>query len=124
MKLMVVIPLSPSLNNAYANDYKTGRRFSSKDLATFKREAIPIIRQAAATFTPPPTARYRLTLTHYFASARSCASSDMSNRIKAAEDALSEALGFNDRAVDEVSSKRGGVDVAWPRTEVVLEVIQ
>lgn len=123
MKLMIVIPLSPSLNNAYATNRKTGRRFPSKELTAFKNRAVPLIRDAATAFTPPANARYSLRLTHYFKDKRSCTVSDMSNRIKAAEDALFEALGFNDRAVDEVSSKRGGVDVAWPRTEVVLEVI-
>lgn len=123
MKLIIAIPLSPSLNNAYATDRKTGRRFPSKELTAFKKQSIPAIRQAAATFEPPPKARYRLCLTHYFGNSRSCTVSDMSNRIKVAEDALFEALGFNDRAVDEVISKRGGVDPANPRTEIVLEVI-
>lgn len=39
------------------------------------------------------------------------------------EDALSEALGFDDCCVDRLLVERVGYDAAQPRCEVVIEVL-
>jgi Holliday junction resolvase RusA-like endonuclease len=125
MSFRTIIPLAPSLNNAYPTDYKTGRRFSSAELKTFKGSAIPLIRVAAtmAEFEPPHNARLQLTLRHWFADSRGLSTSDADNRIKAAKDALAEALGINDNRIYSVTSIKAGVDRAEPRTEIELEVM-
>jgi Holliday junction resolvase RusA-like endonuclease len=117
------IPLPPSLNNAYPSG-KT-RRYKSPELVAFKHEAIPLLRQAAnaANFAPPPGASLRLVLRLWFATGQSYGASDASNRIKAAEDALAEALGFNDRCVTDVRAIKCGVDRAAPRCEIELTIL-
>lgn len=123
--LTLSIPLPPSLNNAYPVDRKTGRRFASKALTAFKSQAIPLVRAAAAIaeFAAPATATYKLTLHHYFPTRSGYNASDASNRIKAAEDAIAAALGFNDNRIIDVRSVKAGIDAAEPRCDVELEVL-
>jgi Holliday junction resolvase RusA-like endonuclease len=126
MSFRTVIPLSPSLNHAYPTNTRTGRRFASEDLTVFKGEAIPVIRSAAneVEFYPPADATYRLILRHFFPDEQRLLSSDADNRIKAAKDALADALNFNDNRIYSVTSIKAGVDAEEPRTEIELEVIQ
>jgi Holliday junction resolvase RusA-like endonuclease len=125
MSFRTIIPLTPSLNNAYPTDYKTGRRFSSATLVGFKSAAIPLITVAAtmAEWTAPTGARLRLTLRHWFPDRRALSASDADNRIKAAKDALAEALGINDNRIYSVTSIKAGVDADDPRTEIELGVM-
>ena len=118
------IPLPPSLNSAYPSNKTTGRRYASEALTIFKAEAIPLIRQARneQEYDAPLNASYRLVLRLWFADQRSYNASDASNRIKAAEDALADALEFNDNHVQDVRSIKCGVDSDNPRCEIELEV--
>ncbi len=125
MKITVAIPLPPSLNNAYATDRRTGRRFASAALTAFKAEAIPLIRIAAADcrMAIPPGAALALTLRLYFGTKQGYSSSDADNRIKAAMDAAAVALGFNDNRIIDVRCVKAGVDRAAPRCELELVVL-
>lgn len=120
---IVTLPLPPSLNNAYPGK---GRRYASPELVAFKREAIPVSRVAAASagFVVPPGATLGLTLRLWFGSRSAFITSDASNRIKAAEDALASALGFNDRTILDVRAIKCGVDVSNPRCEAELVLLE
>lgn len=101
------MPLPPSLNNAYVN--RPGRgRVASDDLRHYKAAAVPLATFLAreAEFEVPPKARLRIALTFAFATRTSYAQSDIDNRVKPMLDALSQALHFNDRCVDELIVRR------------------
>lgn len=50
--------------------------------------------------------------------------SDLDNRLKASQDALAIALGFNDARIVRVTAERAGVEPGRPACEMVLEVLE
>jgi Holliday junction resolvase RusA-like endonuclease len=61
--------------------------------------------------------RFTLSLTLHFPDKRRC---DLDNRIKLVQDALSDALGFDDKQIDRLIVQRGEPDKQKPRCELYL----
>ncbi len=110
------VPVPPTTNHAYAT--VNGRRVLSAAGRVFKQEVRLLARLAANAQEWIPEAPWSLTLRLYFPTARR---RDLSNTVKLLEDAISEALGFDDSQIDRLVVERAGVDKARPRAEVVLE---
>lgn len=119
--LRITLPMPPSVNHAYAT--VKGRRVLSRDGRTYKRGVGLVVAVAAidAGFSVPADARLGLTLALHFENNRR---QDVSNRVKILEDVLSEALNFDDCAVDVLHVERKENDKSNPRCEVRLEVLR
>jgi crossover junction endodeoxyribonuclease RusA len=112
------LPVPPSLNHAYAT--VRGRRVLSAEGRQYKASAGLLIRYLAAQqgFTVPEGARLALTARFYFANKLR----DGDNAVKLLQDAVAEALGFNDRCIKEWHIY-GDVDKALPRCSFELAVL-
>lgn len=110
-------PLPPSLNNAYTNGRGHGRRVLTAEGRMYKSGVASLLLGQRPL---PEGARVGLTLRLWFKTRQRA---DISNRVKLLEDALSEALGFDDCRVDRLIVERAGYDAEWPRCEVVVEVL-
>lgn len=121
-QLQLTVGLPPSLNNAYATI--RGRRVLVTAGREYKEEVLCILMRLAdaqAFMRSAKGARLALTLRLWFKTKQR---TDISNRVKLLEDALSEALGFDDCNVDLLVVQRAGYDKERPRAEVVLEIIK
>lgn len=118
--LVFTLPLGVSVNHMYLVTMR-GVRLSD-DARAFKVGAATITRNAAQRigWLYPAKARLSLSLSLYMPNNRRA---DISNLIKATEDAVAEALGFDDQCIDRIVVERKGIDRHNPRCEVVLEVI-
>ncbi len=118
--LSFTLPLGVSVNHMYLVT-SHGVRLSD-DARSFKASAGAVARNAAQLigWLYPPKARLALSLAFYMPNNRRA---DVSNLIKATEDAIAEALGFDDQYIQRVCAERMGVDKLNPRCEVVLEVL-
>lgn len=111
-------PIPPSLNNAYA-DGSNGRRVLSKKGGDFKNHVALLLMEAG--YRPVrQNALIRLSMRLWFATRRR---RDITNCVKLLEDALSDALLFDDCNVVRACVERAGYDALNPRCEVVLEVL-
>lgn len=121
MTLHLTLPLPLSLNNAYPTS-KAGKRYLTTAGKRWKLAAAYLIRSAATAqgFAVSEKARLALSMVLHFADNRRC---DISNRVKMAEDALAESLGFDDCRIDRLDVSRGPVDKDNPRCEVRLTVL-
>ena len=120
--ILLQLPLPPSLNHAYFNNSRGGRS-AAAELAAFKKEAILSARTIAKHLGfEVGDHRLAIHLTFWFETKKSYAASDIDNRCKPAMDALAEAIGFNDRQVDEILLRRGAFD-GIPRTIATIEVL-
>ena len=113
------LPCPPSLNNAYTNGAGHGRRVLTSEARTFKADAARCISFAARAdgFAVPAKTPLRLSFVFYFANVQR----DGSNAVKLIEDAISEALGFNDRWVT-ASSWTKHIDKRYPRCDVEVSL--
>ena len=118
--LSFTLPLGVSVNHMYLVTSR-GVRLSD-DARRFKSDAATIVRNAAQLigWLYPPKARLSLSLHLYMPNNRRA---DVSNLIKATEDAIAAALDFDDQYIEEIHARRMGVDRANPRCEVILEVL-
>lgn len=115
--LVLTVPLPPTTNNAYSQG-RNGRRFlvqSGKDYKADIHDRVKIFSQGWR-----PTGKLRLTIGLVFPDNRRA---DISNRIKLLEDALAEALGFDDRDIWQLYVWRSEPDKLNSRCEVRLEEI-
>jgi Holliday junction resolvase RusA-like endonuclease len=110
-------PIPPSLNNAYTNGRGHGRRVLTNEGRDYKER---VAKSLLGTQPLPSGARINLSLRLWFRNRRR---RDISNCVKLLEDALSEALGFDDCAVDRLLVERVGIDALRPRCEVTIEVL-
>jgi Holliday junction resolvase RusA-like endonuclease len=120
------IPLSVSVNAAYATD-KTGKRVRSAALAEFKKTAADKLAQISYIYhrNPlPPGQVYRLTLYAYFSTDSAIHNRDTDNVIKAAQDAIMQAVRVDDRWIYDVRAIKAGVDPIQSRIEFVLEQLR
>jgi Holliday junction resolvase RusA-like endonuclease len=116
--IALTTPLPPSLNNCYTNGRGHGRRVLTKQGRDYKEAVAELL---LGRYQPLPSgARIGLSLRFWFKNKQR---TDISNRVKLLEDALSEALGFDDCCVDDLHVVRAGYDAAQPRCEVVIEVL-
>lgn len=120
-KLNLELMIPPSVNHAYAT--VRGRRVLSLEGRRYKAAAggMAAIRANEQKFQVPPQARLALSLRLHFQSNKR---RDISNCVKLVEDALSEALGFDDCRVDRLLVERVRQDKAGARCEVTLEVLR
>ena len=126
------IPSPISLNNAYADmiysDKETRklrvRRIPTPEAKAFKEEVAWICKSAAnkAGWAYKDGMQIELQMLIYFKDRRH---RDLSNRIKLAEDAIAEVLGFNDSwmTIYSLNVKSGGIDPK-PRAIITLTAIQ
>ena len=94
--------IPPSINSAYCTNFKTGRRFPSKELADFKKEFARLKRPAQADIEVLKDKRLCLLIELWCAPSRVYTKKgtvkkwDISNCIKSLEDAASDMLGIDD----------------------------
>ena len=101
-ELSLVLPLPPSINNYWG--FSGHKRFLTLKAREFKKEVAHIVSQQPIRFG---AARLSLTVIVHFADRRV---QDLSNRIKALEDALVQAnLMDDDSQIDELIVKRGEI---------------
>lgn len=104
--LRLKLPKPESLNNAYSNS-KSGGRYLTEVGKLYKDEVGWLARAAAMeqrwTYGGE---RLKLTMLIHFPDRRR---RDISNAIKLCEDALAEALGFDDEVIDEWHIWRGEI---------------
>lgn len=121
MSLLTIpnLPCPPSLNNAYTTGRGHGKRVLTSEGRAFKAQAALLVRNAAALagFTVPDKQPIRLTFWFYFANVQR----DGSNAVKLIEDAVAEALGFNDSRVVAMTWHKA-IDKAAPRCTVAVKV--
>ncbi len=120
MCLTFTTTIPPSVNSLYAT--VKGRRVLSKAGREYKDSVGRQImaENGAQRFTVASGDRLALTIRLYFPDKRR---TDISNRIKVLEDALSEVLHFDDCCVDRLLVERAGIDKQDPRCIVELETI-
>jgi crossover junction endodeoxyribonuclease RusA len=112
--LVVTLPMPPSVNALYR--VFRGRSILSKPGRDWYKIAIPSLQAQANGWRCPN--RAALTLTFRFPDYRRC---DISNRIKALEDAITKAgLWDDDSLVDEIHMYRGAVDKDNPGVMVTI----
>jgi len=98
------LPLPPSANGLFATDFKTKRRFISKEYASWKKEAARVLIDAWERQGSPKFDRHLQAIIYVGLNYRS----DISGRIKAIEDALVQNIpGFpDDRYIDRIEVER------------------
>jgi crossover junction endodeoxyribonuclease RusA len=102
--IILTLPLPPTINNGYWK-FHGHRRFLTTEAKNFKAEVDFAVRQA--NIMPLGKSRISLTVTLYFKDKRV---NDLSNRIKALEDALVQSGLFDDDGqIDELYLRRGGI---------------
>jgi Holliday junction resolvase RusA-like endonuclease len=107
-----------SLNNAYTNGKGHGRRVLTAEGRNYKAGVVDQVLKTSSLGWAE--GRLSLTMRLYFPNRQR---RDITNCIKLLEDALAEALKFDDCTVDRVFVERAGVDKVNPRCEVQLEVL-
>jgi Holliday junction resolvase RusA-like endonuclease len=97
------LPLPPTTNSLFATDFKTKRRFISKEYAAWKRAAGALLREQYARYDSPEVLkpvhlRIQLNVNHQ---------SDIANREKAITDLLVHTLDMpDDRYIDRLVIER------------------
>ena len=122
--VVLTLPLPPGVNNQYVTVGR--RRVLSKTAQAFNRDVAKVVDQARrdGALTPATEATLResllgVYLTFYFETPHR---RDLDGGLKIALDALSRALGFDDRSVVDLHlTKR--IDPLRPRLELDLEAI-
>jgi Holliday junction resolvase RusA-like endonuclease len=116
--LSFTLPLGVSVNHMYAH---TVRGVHLTDAAReFKNAAGVIVRNAAQLaggWQLPTDSPLFLHMQLYLPSRRRM---DISNIIKITEDAIAEALGFDDRMIHKLVVERAGIDRQNPRCEALI----
>ncbi len=124
------VSIPPSVNMLYLNrtfrDKKTGkqitRRILTQEAKTYKQvigwEVVAIAMEKKWEYGG---GRISMKLDLVFKDHRR---RDITNCIKIVEDAVSEALGFDDRVVDSFLVRRTGVDKHLPRARVSIQEIE
>lgn len=114
--------MPPTTNHAYVNVRGRGRILSSEARA-FKDAASWAAYKArkASGWNYVKGTRLSLSLTLHFARA---GKRDLSNRVKLIEDALAEALGFDDSLIDQLVIERGEKAAAAEFCVVRLEELK
>lgn len=122
-RLLLTLPVPPSVNNAYINNPNGHGRKLSPEARKYKEAAEKEIAKAAIVqgFECPADARLALTLTLYFKDNRR---RDISNCAKLPEDSLATALGFDDCRVDSLFIERAVADKHGARCEIELAIIE
>lgn len=117
--LTIIVPmLPPSVNHMYRPNGKGGKILTD-EAKTFRELVCYEARSTAnAQGWKVPLAPLSLTILLTYGDDRR---NDLDNRVKAAQDALSLALGFDDRRIDALTIRRVGVEKCRPLCEMILE---
>lgn len=122
--LQFTVPIPPSLNDAYPSYWKRGkmRRCSTDAVKHFKDEVSLIVQieKAKQRWAYGEDARFSLAILLRFSNAHR---RDISNCVKVLEDAISETLGFDDSAIDQLYVQRISTADKKPGADVILGVI-
>ncbi len=118
-EMKFTLPLPPSVNEIYRHDPKSGRRVRTKALDTYKKTVGMYFVAQRVSHPAWQTAHELGYEAHIFVPTRA---SDCSNRIKAFEDSMQAALGFNDNRFVDIHAIRY-IDKFNPRVEVRLFVV-
>jgi crossover junction endodeoxyribonuclease RusA len=106
-ELRFELPLPPSVNALYGVNHRTGQKFLLEDQRRFRSVVISIVRgqmRREEQRAKPLLGRLQLVAQFYFADRRV---SDVSNRIKALEDALTHAGAYRDDSqIDDLHAMR------------------
>ena len=97
-KLIISGRLPPSTNHLYYSDRKTGTRHLTNKAAAYKEELMWKLKRGGAKELCPP----RPFAVHYHFRFPDRRKRDLSNQIKLIEDAVFEALGHDDRHVNDI----------------------
>ena len=125
--LTLIVPVPPSLNNAYTRGHGHGRRVLTAQGRDYKATVAELLlcrAQPSGGFELAigrEDARIGLALRLYFPNRQR---RDISNCVKLLEDSLAETLGFDDCRVDRLLVERTGIDKTNPRCEVTIEVLR
>lgn len=117
----LLLPLSPSVNEAYKtvlvwrNGRVSSRRTATKRLKAFQEDALQYLRETLKEYVWP-RGRFVGYEAHIFVPSRM---SDLSNRLKAVEDVIAEALYFNDNRIYEILVRKY-IDASFPRIHMRL----
>lgn len=117
--ISITTPVPPSLNHAYPNS-DAGRRVLAEAGREFKN-LVALLLLEAGHRPVRQKALVRLSMRLWFKDRRR---RDITNCVKLLEDALSDALLFDDCNVVRACVERAGYDTLNPRCEVVLEVLE
>ncbi len=110
--LKFTLPYPPSLNNLYPTS-RSGRRYLSAEGKSYKQLAAAMALQAGVRVMD---GELIVTMDFY----RPRKSGDLSNRVKAAEDALTGIAYHDDSQIVDIHARRFE-DKANPRVEVTIE---
>lgn len=125
--LTLIVPVPPSLNNAYTRGHGHGRRVLTAEGREYKATVAALLLYRARTSggfelaIGRKDARIGLAIRLYFPNRQR---RDISNCVKLLEDALAETLCFDDCRVDRLLIERAGIDKSNPRCEVTIEVLR
>jgi crossover junction endodeoxyribonuclease RusA len=111
---VLVLPLPPSLNNLYANG-KNGGRFKTPEAEAYAHEAGWRAKEQGAQYL----GKAEVVVNYRFYMNRR---GDVSNRVKAVEDALTGIVWHDDRQVQRYTAERLP-PMGNPRVEVEIEPI-
>lgn len=102
--LAVSLPMPPTANNLFATDFKTKRRFITRDYATWKKDAAKVLFQSWEAQGQPRFDRHLVMTIHLGANYQS----DISGRVKAIEDLLVQTIPDfpDDRYIDRIEIER------------------
>jgi crossover junction endodeoxyribonuclease RusA len=121
VSLTITIPLPPSVNAMYRALGRggKGRNILSKEARLFYEKVVPLIQQQAEGWFVLGDCELSIGL--WFPDRRRC---DVSNRVKAAEDACTKAgVWKDDSQVRRLVVERMGVDKGCPRAELVITAL-
>ena len=113
-----VAALPPTVNHLYINNGNGGKVLG--DGARLFRQLVAVACQFGG-YTSAPDGDLVLTVRLTFPDKRR---SDLDNRLKACQDALALALGFDDARIARLTVERAGYDKGRPACEMVLEVLE
>lgn len=123
MKLTVAVGLAPSSNNAYKTIVIKGRaiRGLTTEGVQYKKATRLQVQSAARRAGWTYVAGQRLAL-HLIVTFADMRRADISNRVKLVEDAIAQALGFDDSVIDRLLIERTAP--GEPGCTIELEVLQ
>jgi Holliday junction resolvase RusA-like endonuclease len=122
--MKIVLPFLPiSTNQAFATNFKTKRRFKSKDYAEFQRLVRVFVKPPCAIPSSMKLKAHIQITRNWLTKDKRIKRIDIANYEKTLIDTLSEILGFEDSQIFEINMKKIQCDLNREKTEVLIEAI-